>query len=422
MRCAPVWLRMMAALIYCAAHCAVTLAPSAHAQTLDKADALSQINRTRILNGVSPLAPNAVLEKAAQRHSQDMADKGFLDHIGSDSSKLDDRVLAAGYSSWIGQRVWAELVYAGNSDGVRGGFAEALEFWASDDAERRILLDPRFREIGIGVALNTSPAGVTTAYWTLVLGAQPNALPVFINDGAAVTNMPQVAVRLAQEDVAPEGEGNAIGRAIEVRISADPGFSGAVWQKWEALLPFTFDNTPGLKTIYVQYRDASDRMTVSTASIQYDPNSAPVVVAIGPGAQTGAENTTDVATEAGAETDTARADAGAPANEQPAPLTAAPAPEPATDSPAAGQSGGVAVPTVLNSEPPSPATQTESARTPSASTDLPAAADPLLTDASPGAASRPDATLPDWLLPAVATAQAMVIVLGLVALLRRKQI
>ncbi len=383
--------------------------PGAGAQTMDKADALSQINRTRILNGVSPLAPNAVLEKAGQRHSQDMADKGFLDHIGSDGSKLDDRVLAAGYSSWIGQRVWAELVYAGN-----GNFAEALEFWASDDAEKRILFDARFREIGIGVALNTSPAGVTTAYWTVVLGAQPNALPVFINDGATVTNMPQVAVRLTQEDVAPEGEGNAIGKAIEVRISADPGFSGAAWQQWEALLPFTFDNTPGLKTIYVQYRDTSDRMTVSTASIQYDPNSTPMVIAIGPGAQTGAEDAMESATEAGVEADRVRGDTAAPADGQTAQPIVAPAPEPAVDAVAAGQSESVVVaaPTVPNG--PLPMS--------TASIDAGASVEPPLTKPAPGAESRPDATLPEWLLPAVAVAQTMVIVLGLVALLRRKQV
>lgn len=372
------------------------------AQTLDKADALAQVNRIRILNGASPLASNAVLEKAAQRHSQDMADKGFLDHIGSDSSKLDDRVLAAGYSSWIGQRVWAELVYAGS-----GGFAEALEFWAADDAEKRILLDARYREIGIGVALNTSPAGVTTAYWTLVLGAQPNALPVFINDGAAVTNMPQVAVRLSQETVMPKGEGNAIGRAIEVRVSADPTFAGAIWQQWEALLPFTFDNTPGLKTIYVQYRDTSDRMTVSTASIQYDPGSTPVLIAIGPGAQAGADNAGQDA--AGAVTE---ADVTAPAGEQTAPAVTIAAPAPASDAIAAGQSVVVAAPTAPIGETPSSST----------STDAPVFADSDVAGASPRAAARPDATLPDWLLPAVATAQAMVIALGLLALLKRKQI
>lgn len=385
------------ALLVCSGALPVSGPFRAAAQTLDKADALAQVNRARILNGLSPLALNAALEKAAQRHSQDMADKGFLDHIGSDGSKLDDRVLAAGYSAWIGRRVWAELVYAGN-----GSFAEALEFWASDEAERGILFDGRFREIGIGVALNTSPAGVTTAYWTLVLGAQPNALPVFINDGAAVTNMPQVAVRLSQETVMPDGEGNAIGRAIEVRISADPGFAGAAWQKWEALLPFTFDNTPGLKTIYAQYRDTSGRMTVSTASIQFDPDSAPMVIAVGPGAQPG----NDEAPQAAPPPDVPPDSAALPV-EPNAPPATPPASEPPADAIAAGQSVvATALPVSGPQTPPTP------------STDAPAPAVSTL----PAAPSRPDAVLPDWLLPAVATAQLTVIALGLLALLRRRQI
>ncbi len=403
MRCVLCWLRMMTAILCCGMALGFR-PPQAAAQTVDKADALSQINRARILNGASPLALNAALEKAAQRHSQDMADKGFLDHIGSDGSKLDDRVLAAGYSSWIGQRVWAELVYAGD-----GSFAEALAFWVSDNAQKRILLDSRFREIGIGVALNTSPAGVTTAYWALVLGAQPNALPVFINDGAVVTNLPQVAIRLTQETVAPEGEGNSIGRAIEVRISADPGFAGAVWQPWEMLLPFTFDDTPGLKTIYVQYRDASDRMTVSTASIQYNPSSAPVVIAVGPGAQDGLQNTPGNT----AETATAPAPVGAANQHAVQPVADATA-RPTPDATAAGQSLVAVVSPAPNNPPPMPTTSINAGAT--AQPDLtgaPAPADAL---------SRPDATLPDWVLPGVAVAQAMVIVLGLLALLQRKHL
>ncbi|MCS7061950.1 MAG: hypothetical protein RMN25_12415, partial [Anaerolineae bacterium] len=330
-----------------------------------------------------------------QRHSQDMADKGFLDHIGSDGSKLDDRVLMAGYSSWIGRRVWVELVYAGT-----GGFSEALEFWLSDEAERRHLLDRRLREIGIGVALNTSPAGVTTAYWTLVLGAQPNALPVFINDGAVTTNMPQVAVRLSQEEIVPEGEGNSIGKVIEVRLSADPGFRGAVWQKWEPLVPFTFDDVPGLKTVYVQYRDTSDRMTVATASIQYDPNSTPVVIASGPGE---VANTADLDR----------------------------LPE-ATPTPGVGNEATPILVTVVvgdnTSSTPATAVQAPTSAllpptpTPQLSRFAPTAPSPqaavnLLDRSDP---ARPDAVLPDWLLPAVATAQAAVIVLGLIALLKRK--
>ena len=385
---------------------------------MDKADALAQVNRARLLNGLMPLAVNAALEKAAQRHSQDMADKGFLDHIGSDSSKLDDRVVAAGYSSWIGQQVWAESLYAGN-----GGFAEALEFWLGDEAEQRALLDPRFREIGIGVAMNTSPAGVETAYWTLVFGAQPNALPVFINDGAVTTNMPQVAVRLAQEAVMPEGEGNAIGKAIEVRVSADPSFVDAEWQQWEALLPFTFEDKPGLKTIYVQYRDTSDRMTVSTAGIQYDPNSTPVVIAIGPGVSTSQTLPVDGAPIDGAPVDggpagapvvvtESSADAGGsgaqPAQPQASQAASPAATTPVVDANAAGQSVVAVVPT----QPPGQAT--------------PAGPGfgPLAPDESGGVAapSRPDAVLPDWLLPAVVIGQVSVIVLGLAALLKRKQV
>ena len=49
-------------------------------------------------------------------------------------------------------------------------------------------------------------------------------------------------------------------------------------------LPY-LDATSGLKTVYVELRDAGGRTAISTASIQYDPKSTPRVTPIGPGAQ-----------------------------------------------------------------------------------------------------------------------------------------
>ncbi|MCL4504746.1 MAG: CAP domain-containing protein [Chloroflexi bacterium] len=254
--------------------------PTARAQTTDKSSILLAINRVRLASGLTPLAVNPALEKAAQLHSDDMASHGFVDHTGTNGSNPVDRISAAGYPAWQDTRVWAENVYAGSH-----GFTEALDYFLRDEIQRRNFLAPRYREVGIGVGGYANANGEQMIYWTLDFGSQPNVLPIFINDGVTLINVPQVAIHLSQEEAVPGGEGAAVGSIIEARISSDPSFKDVAWQKWEPLIPFAFDARPGLKSVYVQMRDGGGRVTASTASVQYDPSSTPQVESLGPGFQ-----------------------------------------------------------------------------------------------------------------------------------------
>jgi hypothetical protein len=246
-----------------------------YAQANLKQDALAQINRARLTNGLAPLAYSPLLEKAAQRHSDDMARNSFISDAGSDDSTAKDRMVNAGYTAWSNDRlIWGENLYADVSD-----FSAALSFILNDSSQSRILLNPRYREIGIGVG--TAEGG--KLYWTLLYGAQPNVLPAFINDGAAVTNNATVAVRLSQEDAVVNGESNVIGRVIDVRLSSNANFAGATWQPWQPLLEYKFDTRPGIKTVYAQYRDGAGRTASATASINYDPNASGAIESLGPG-------------------------------------------------------------------------------------------------------------------------------------------
>lgn len=219
------------------------------------------------------LAWSVLLDKAAQRHSDDMANKGFVDEIGSDGSTARKRVEAAGYPKWSGAQIWSEAIYAGQTT-----FDEALDFFLGDAGQRRALLSDRVREVGIGIAKDN-----LRTYWTITFGAQPGVLPIFINEGAAVTNDRNVAVQLTQENAVPNGEGNIIGRVVEVRLGSTPNLSNASWQPWEALLPFTLERGAGTKTVYVEMRDGAGRVTLASDSIEYDPNSKPGVKPVAPG-------------------------------------------------------------------------------------------------------------------------------------------
>ncbi|MDW8395869.1 MAG: CAP domain-containing protein [Anaerolineae bacterium] len=250
----------------------LALSLSAQAQTGESFELWRRFNEVRRANGAPMVAWSSALARAAQRHAEDMASNGFVDIIGSDGSTPRQRIEAAGYGRWQGRQLWTEYVYAGP-----GGFDEALAFLLSDGARRAGLLDARFREVGIG-----SAKGGAQTFWTVTLGAQPGVLPVFINDGALLTNNRQVAVQLSQEQAMPMGEGTVIGQVIEVRLSERPDFAGASWQPWEPLLPFTFSPGAGVKTLYVEMRDGAGRLATASATITYDPFGQPNVQPLPP--------------------------------------------------------------------------------------------------------------------------------------------
>jgi hypothetical protein len=139
-----------------------------------------------------------------------------------------------------------------------------MTFFLEDPPHRDNILSTTYREMGIGVA--TDSAGRN--YYVLDFGARPNVLPIFINDGAASTDSPQIAIRLTNEEARPGGEGaNFMGQVIEIRISNEPDFDDRPWERWEPLVPWTLPDTPGEHTVYAQFRDAAGRTAASADTI-----------------------------------------------------------------------------------------------------------------------------------------------------------
>lgn len=376
------------------------------AQSPEKLDVLAKLNEARRNNGLPPLAWSPLLDKAAQRHSEDMAGKGFVDETGSDGSSPRQRIEATGYAAWSRQRVWAESLYAG-----QGTFDEALAFFLSDDGQRRVLLSSKLREVGIGIAKDP-----LRTYWTLTFGAQPNLLPIFINDDAPVTNERQVAVILTQEEAVPDGDANAIGRVVEVRLSDRPDFAGAQWQPWERLIPFTLSPQRGRQTIYVEMRDGAGRTTIASDSIEYNPNARDAIRPVAPG-------------EAIASPEPIEAPpVPTPAVATAAPVTADPGSAMAVVITLAPEATGTAI--AISSPQPTPAAlivviQPTSTPTPPPDAIAGAPITIVLTPTPDGAVRQFDAfevnALPmEWIIPAYLIAQAGVIGLGLYALLRRR--
>jgi uncharacterized protein YkwD len=380
---------------------------TAQAQSPEKLDALAKLNEARRANGAPLLAWSVLLDKAAQRHSDDMASKGFVDEVGSDGATSRQRVENAGYPKWSGARIWSESIYAGQTS-----FDEALNFFLSDDIQRRTLLSDRVREVGIGIAKDN-----LRTYWTITLGAQPGVLPIFINEGATVTNDRNVAVQLTQEQAVPNGDGKIIGTVVEVRMGSTPDLSRAAWQPWEPLLPYTLDRGAGTKTIYVEMRDGAGRTTLASDSIEYDPNSKPGLKPVAPGNATA--TVPAAATAAPLPTPTAIEIGLNPV------ITLPPEPTtpPATESPSATQAAPGATPAAVvmviapTSTATPPASQPTSAGEPSVRTSFVELPTPEAQAVRQFSAGEPAI---DWLLPLYLVAQAGVIVVALILFIRRK--
>jgi uncharacterized protein YkwD len=118
------------------------------------------INVERTKRGLPALGFDDKLTLAARAHSQDMADKGFFSHTGSNGSNPGDRISATGYDwSTYGENIAAG--YTTPESVVRG--------WMESPGHRANILNRDVRELGVGhVAKSGSEF---THYWTNVLAA-----------------------------------------------------------------------------------------------------------------------------------------------------------------------------------------------------------------------------------------------------------
>jgi hypothetical protein len=108
----------------------------------------------------APLRRSAELDAAAMQHAVDIAARGELGHYGSDGSTAAERASRAGYD-W---QTVGENVAAGQS-----GADEVVDTWLASPGHCRNLMNGRYTETGIAVALNDRDNRVI--YWVQVYAA-----------------------------------------------------------------------------------------------------------------------------------------------------------------------------------------------------------------------------------------------------------
>jgi len=138
------------------------------------------------------LTENDALNRAAQAHSQAMAEGDFFSHIDpSTGSTPADRITAAGYA-------WASI--AENIGMGNASPQAAVDGWIKSEGHRANILNPDFRDTGVGYVYDANDKLACGAlpcyhYWTQVFAVQKGSVltptaPVTATRPATVTLVP----------------------------------------------------------------------------------------------------------------------------------------------------------------------------------------------------------------------------------------
>jgi uncharacterized protein YkwD len=139
-----------------AAGCPGALDEPSSATVAATADSVTCIvNAERTQRGLHSLTRDADLGKAARRHADDMVRRSFFGHVTPGGATLGDRLRAAGYGSGRGWRAGEAL---GWGTGSRATPNALVDEWLDSPPHRHILLDPGYRELGVGVAIGAPRA------------------------------------------------------------------------------------------------------------------------------------------------------------------------------------------------------------------------------------------------------------------------
>lgn len=135
--------------------------PTTSPADVDFADLL---NGLRLDNGLGIVSYDARLDRAAQKHAQDMVDNNYFSHTSQDGRSHLDRIAAEGYNA----------VYAGENIAARQQTNEqVLDAWMqSPDGHRELILDESLPDqTAEDFALGVAGEGLNTR-WVLLMARE----------------------------------------------------------------------------------------------------------------------------------------------------------------------------------------------------------------------------------------------------------
>jgi uncharacterized protein YkwD len=114
--------------------------------------AVCLINNRRAKRGLPRLRINRRLSRAAMWHTHDMVRRNYFDHVSKRGRDVVDRLYRTHYLG--GRFSWSVGENLAWGSGPLGTPRQIVRAWMRSSGHRRNMLNPRFREMGIGVLAN----------------------------------------------------------------------------------------------------------------------------------------------------------------------------------------------------------------------------------------------------------------------------
>lgn len=114
---------------------------------------LCLVNRERTRRGLKRLKASTKLAQAADGHSRDMVRRGYFDHVSPGGGTMTDRIKATGWFKGANGYGYAENIAWGG--GYLASPKNIVKSWMNSSGHRHNILNGRYTELGVGVAVGT---------------------------------------------------------------------------------------------------------------------------------------------------------------------------------------------------------------------------------------------------------------------------
>ena len=135
---------------------AVADPPTCAAGAADRAAIVCEINAARAEAGRLSLRSRSSLADAAHAHSSDMVERRYFAHESPEGEGPAERARRAGYMRHAGSWRVGEILLWSRGEPLTA--ARAVDMWLESPSHRRILLSPRYRDVGAG-PVDGAPVG-----------------------------------------------------------------------------------------------------------------------------------------------------------------------------------------------------------------------------------------------------------------------
>lgn len=138
-----------------------------------RAALLCLVNNERAAVGAPALKVDRQLESAASSYAARLVAEHFFSHVDPAGGTLAGRISASGYSR--GRDLFASGEDLAWGAGLRASPAGTLAAWMGSQGHRSVMLDPGYRDVGIGISPGTPVDVSVGATSSMLVGSRSQA-------------------------------------------------------------------------------------------------------------------------------------------------------------------------------------------------------------------------------------------------------